>query len=236
MGRLVEKGFVTAYKCSEDKVYKYNLNSFYKVWNLLDFRFKERRCDTYRYTTIPNDILKSKESIKAYITSVEIQKNQDNQKYITSIPIQRKIDYHEKTLKKTTSNKIKVRKQNKILELKQELLKRSSACSPSDNNLFNRISCNGVSSILGYKTSMTGYNLEISAEKKGFLSIHREKTLIASNISLFDFRFNKLDYKNCFWKFGRVYRRQCNRLTPLLTNKKKESDSLNNELLLNQIR
>lgn len=220
--KLVKKGFIKQHSSY------YELISIYGVWRKLGFRFKHKTyCERHRYESIPSNHLTDKATIKAFITTLEIAKNQAKQLYKETQPIVNKIHYHDSTLQSTKSLKIQDRKRVLIRELTETLnnyTEGSSSCKT-----VSRISNKRISKILGYKTTMSGWNLVKKACQEKFLTSTSKLTLLLSGVKKRDFYQDLLNqFENCFWMYGRVYKRECTEINIdlVLHNIKQTTSSL----------
>lgn len=199
--KLVKCGFVSIYKHENSKRWKYVLSSYQKVWNILGFRIKENS-DSYRYENI-NNHLSLKKDLKSKIFAIEIERNSRDQFFQANRKLNKKIDYIEKTLSKNKSIKVISRKSQELIKLKD--IKQCSVKQP----IGNIISCVKSSALMGYKTPSTAVNLGKNCESLSLLSIKRTRTLVDKKVSRIDFMYSER-YVNCYWKFGNVYKNECN--------------------------
>lgn len=202
---LVKNGFAVRYYHLDGKAWKYVLVSILKAYNKLGFRFKDNKIEQYRYTTIDSRGM-SKSDLKTHLNHIELQFNIRNQNFKSDTLLNNKIEYHEKTLKTTKSEKVKERKKATILNLKSEKDRKIAECSYGSN----RISYRTVAKNLGYKSHNTAVNLIKNGENTKLFSIKKSTTLIASNVSKIHFNIGYAGFDASHWMFGKVYKKECN--------------------------
>lgn len=205
--KLVKAGFVDLYKHDSNKEWKYVIKSYRSVWNKLGFRF-----DTYiqRFKFEYVDV-KDKSELKAQIFTLELQRNKQKQEFKVINNLENKIQYHVSTIPTTKSEKIKEKKQKALLHLNsiKTSLEEANLGGCAKRPMENRISCKRASLLMGYLSSMTVVNLHKKAQTINLLGVKKQTTLIAENISKIEFSINP-QFEGCYWKFGRVFRNECN--------------------------
>lgn len=205
--KLVKAGFVDLYKHDSNKEWKYVIKSYRSVWNKLGFRF-----DTYiqRFKFDFIDV-KDKSELKAQIFTLELQRNKQKQEFKVLNNLENKIQYHVSTIPTTKSEKVKEKKQKALLHLNsiKTSLEEANLGGCAKRPMENRISCKRASLLMGYSSSMTVVNLHKKAQTINLLGVKKQTTLIAENISRIEFSINP-QFEGCYWKFGRVFRNECN--------------------------
>lgn len=205
--KLVKAGFVDLYKHDSNREWKYVIKSYRSVWNKLGFRF-----DTYiqRFKFDFVDV-KDKSELKAQIFTLELQRNKIKQEYKINNNLENKIQYHVSTIPTTKSEKIKEKKQKALLHLNsiKTSLEEANLGGCAKRPMENRISCKRASLLMGYASIMTAVNLHKKAQTLNLLTVKKEITLVAESISKIEFSVNP-QFERCYWKFGRVFRNECN--------------------------
>lgn len=205
--KLLKAGFVELYKHDSGKDWKYVLKSYRSVWNILGFRFRTY-IDRYKFEFAE---VSDKSSLKALIFTLELKRNKEHQEFKINEKLDNQIAYHEGTIDKVKSNKVREKKNKALLHLKSVKLSlvESHFDRGAERPMENRISCKRALKLLGYSSTKTISNLHKKAENKKYLSVIREKVLIAEGISRIEFSVNP-KFDKCYWLFGKVYRNQCN--------------------------
>jgi predicted transcriptional regulator len=205
--KLVKAGFVDLYKHDSNKEWKYVIKSYRLVWNKLGFRFKQY-VERYKFDLID---VENKSELKAQIFTLELQRNKQKQEFKLKTNLENKIKYHQDTIDKTKSSKIREKKQKALLHLNsiKTSLEKVNLGRCAKRPMENRISCKRASLIMGFKSTMTIVNLHKKAQIMTLLSVKKQTTLVAESISKIEYSINP-QFEGCYWKFGRVFRNECN--------------------------
>ncbi len=218
--KLVKAGFVDIYKHSNNKEWKYVIKSYRSVWNKLGFRFRDY-IDRWKFDFISVDRF-DKETLRAYIFTLELSRNKQKQIFKVKEIIDRKIQYHQETINKTKSRKVKERKEKALLQLKSYFTGSEEVhlggCTKEP--IVNKISCKRASKMLGYSSQIMTVKIHKKSQSLQLLSVIKSTSQIAQGISRVEFN-NNPDFTNCFWSFGRVFKKEAN--SYLINNARKTS-------------
>jgi predicted transcriptional regulator len=209
--KLVKNGFVDLYKHDSNKEWKYVLKSYKKVWNLLGFRFK-KYIQRFKFEFIDLQSLRSKADLKALVFAFELKRNKEKQEFKVRENIESRLQYHQETLSKVKSSKVKEKKEAALEQLKSKLktsLDESLLGGGFERPMENKISCRRAAQLLGFKTNNVSVKLHKKAEDLNLLTVKKSKTLLATSVPRVLFSVNP-EYKDCYWQFGKVFRNECN--------------------------
>ena len=167
--------------------------------------------ERFKFDFVDTSLLQNKSELKAKLFTFELIRNKQKQVFKKKEKISNQIEYHSNTFNKTKSNKIKERKQKTLLQLNsiKQSLEEASLGGCAKRPIENRISCKRASSILGFKSPKTIVNLHKKSQQLNLLSVKKQISLVAESISKIEFSARP-EFKDCYWKFGKVFRNECN--------------------------
>lgn len=210
----VKLGYITVYKHESNKEWKYCLASYRKVWNKLKFRFNGQYIERFKFEFI--EMPKEKSALKALLFSLELKRNKEKQIYKSQRQvkpqlekIERQLEYHNSTIDKIKSEKVKERKKAALVQLnivKQSL--NEVSLDGDERPIENKISCKKAATLMGYKTAMMSINLSKKATEMQLLIRKSTKTLVATGISRLEFSYNPI-FEKCLWLYGKVFKQEC---------------------------
>lgn len=217
--KLIQAGFIHVFKHSNNKEWKYVLKSYRYVWNKLGFKFRDY-IDRWKFDFIQVDKF-DKETLRAHVFTLELARNKSKQLFKEKEVITRKIQYHQDTIEKVKSKKIKERKEKALSHLKSCIT--GSVDSQfhgryREEPIVNKISCERASKLLGYVSKIMTVKIYKKSESLQLLSVLKSSGQIASGVSRIDFNNNPA-FTNCFWSFGRVFKNEAN--SYLINNQQK---------------
>jgi hypothetical protein len=204
--KLIELGWIEVWKNKDNTVWRYNIVSLKRVYNKLGFRFN-KNSHKHRFETI-NIIGKSKNQIKSIIQSAEIKKNIKSQLFKQGLTLDNKILYNQSRIGKDKKEETKIKRNETLLHLNEKRKEIEKSLTTLDVSLS--LSMKKVSSLMGFKAQSQVVKLNKEAEKSKLYNVIRQK--ISLGISSFADFVSKLstEFKNCYWKRGRVYKKVCN--------------------------